>query len=293
MPWELETSTGSRYAVPVTLHPAQRHVGGNPRVRFVRGYGSETWYTVQDGIREPATIDLIGVLHTDHDDSGTQSLLDALAVAADGCTKLVHVDHDGVDVEHLALLGSLPMTVVPTGVDGTLVQVTLPLVPGATEWVVATDSGDYDSGYEPSPDPEPSAYRYFRINVTANNGRSTLNIAEFELRASVGGPTIATGGTPSASTVFGSTWSADKGFDANASTFWSATGPTGWLQYDLGAGNEASLAQYAVRGRSDANDGSPKDWTFEGSLNGSDWTTLDTVTSETGWANGELRAFTL
>lgn len=134
MPWELETSSGGRYAVPATLHPAQRHVGGEPRVRFVRGYGSDTWYTVQDGIREPATLDLIGVLHSDHDDAGTQGLVDALEAAADGCTKLVHVDFDGNDVEHVTLLGSLPMTVVPTGVDGTLVQVTLPLVPSG-EWL--------------------------------------------------------------------------------------------------------------------------------------------------------------
>lgn len=293
MPFQLVDADGVAYTLPASLQPEQLHVGGSPRVRFVRGYGSGNWFTSLDGIREPEALNIVGALHTDRDESTIQTLLDALVTAAASAVKLVHVDHDGLAVKELPLLGSLPVTTEPNGVDGTLLMVTLPLVPGGTEWSVATDSGDSGSGYDPGPDPEPTGYRYWRLNVTANNGRSTLNIAELELRAESGGASIATGGTPSASTVFGPTWSADKGFDGNASTFWSATGPTGWLQYDLGAGNEATLAQYAVRGRHDANDGSPKDWTLQGSQNGSEWTTIDTVTGETGWSNGELRVFTL
>src|SRR5690606_23776393 len=182
MPWELVDALGNRYRLPASLRPAQLHVGGSPRVRFVRGYGSGNCYSVLDGIREPEALDLVGVLQTDRDEVTIQALLEELEAAAAAAVKLVHVDHDGVPVKELALLGALPVTTEPDGVDGTLLTVTLPLVPGATEWVVATDSGDYDSGYAPGPDPDPgpTAYRHYRINVTANNGRATLNIAELE-----------------------------------------------------------------------------------------------------------------
>ena len=134
MPWELVDALGNRYRLPASLHPAQRHVGGEPRVRFVRGYGSDTWYTVQDGIREPATLDLVGVLQTDRDESTIQSLIDELEAAAASAVKLVHLDHDGQDVEYVELLGALPLTIEPDGVDGTLLTVTVPLVPASDEW---------------------------------------------------------------------------------------------------------------------------------------------------------------
>lgn len=134
MPWELVDALGNRYRLPASIQPAQRHVGGRPRVRFVRGYGSEQWFTVQDGIREPATLDLVGVLQTDRDESTIQSLIDELEAAAASAVKLVHLDHDGVDVEHLVLLGSLPITTEPDGIDGTLLTVTVPLVPTG-EWL--------------------------------------------------------------------------------------------------------------------------------------------------------------
>lgn len=133
MPWELETAAGTRYRLPASLHPAQRHVGGEPRVRFVRGYGSEQWFTVRDGIREPATLDLVGVLQTDRDESTIQSLIDELEAAAESAVKLVHLDHDGVDVEHLQLLGGLPITTEPDGIDGTNLKVVVRLVPTG-EW---------------------------------------------------------------------------------------------------------------------------------------------------------------
>jgi hypothetical protein len=135
MPWELVDALGNRYRLPASLHPAQRHVGGEPRVRFVRGYGSEQWFTVQDGIREPATLDLVGVLFTDRDETLIQELLDELTEAAMVAVALAHVTPDGTSIEHLPLLGALPVTTEPHGVDGTLLAVTLPLLPAANEWL--------------------------------------------------------------------------------------------------------------------------------------------------------------
>ena len=77
----------------------------------------------------------------------------------------------------------------------------------------------------------------------------------------------------------------------NVATF-ALFGPW-WLQYDQGSGNTIEVAEYAIRARSDANDGTPAAWTLEGSNDGVSWTVLDTVTGETGWSNGEQRAYTV
>lgn len=140
MPWELENGVGGRYRLPASLQPAQLHVGGRPRARFVRGYGSGDWYRALDGVREPEAINLTGLLATDQDAEGIQNLLDELTAAAQAAVKLVHVDHLGGDVQYLPLLGALPVTTEPDGVDGTLLTITLPLVPSSSEWTVLVGS---------------------------------------------------------------------------------------------------------------------------------------------------------
>lgn len=140
-----------------------------------------------------------------------------------------------------------------------------------------------------------SGYRFYRWNVTANNGRSTINVAEAQLRETVGGADSATGGLPYATSVFNESFPASAAFDDDAGTFWSTvTSVTAAeLWYDLGTAREISVAQYAMQARSDASDGTPKDWTFQASNDLDTWTTLDTVTGETGWSNGETRTYTV
>lgn len=139
-----------------------------------------------------------------------------------------------------------------------------------------------------------TGHRFFRLNVTANNGRSTTNVAELALRATSGGTNKATqtGGWASSTS---SGYSAAAAFDGNTSTFWATAAGVvaGTLGNDLGTGAEIALAEYAVRARHDANDGTPKTWTLEASNDLETWTVLHTVSSETGWANGETRVFTL
>lgn len=150
MPWELVDAQGNRYRLPSSVWPERLHVGGSPRVRFVRGYGSEQWFTVQDGIREPEPIDLVGVLQTDRGEVTIQALLDQLDAAAASAVKLVHLDNYGVPIRQLPLLGALPITTEPDGVDGTFLRVTVPLVPGQADW----EAPDESSG------PVPIAYEY-------------------------------------------------------------------------------------------------------------------------------------
>jgi len=138
------------------------------------------------------------------------------------------------------------------------------------------------------------AYRYFRLNITDNNGANNINIAELEVRTSVSGATVTTGGTPSASqNDFPATNGPDKAFDQNGATAWatSAGTTTGWLQYDLGDGNDVTAAEYAVQAAAGATR-APRDWTFEGSSDGSAWTVLDTQADQ-GFSASQSKAYAL
>lgn len=137
MPYEfLDDQGATLLRLPASVWLAQRHVGGSPRARFVRGYGSTDWFITRDGIREPETVTLMGVLQTDRDEAGTQALIDALVAAADSAAFLAHVDHSSNVIDALPLLGCLPVTTSPEGIDGSLVSIILPLIPGG-EWLGA------------------------------------------------------------------------------------------------------------------------------------------------------------
>lgn len=155
MPYELEDANGNRYRLPASLGPDQLHVGGQARIRFVRGYGSTRWYSVLDGVREPEALHITGVLATDRDDAQIQELLDELEEAAASAVRLYYVDHDGLDARYLPLLGALPVIVSPDGIDGSMLTITLPVVPAGVDWKIPDSGSDYDSGYTPGPGPDP------------------------------------------------------------------------------------------------------------------------------------------
>lgn len=71
---------------------------------------------------------------------------------------------------------------------------------------------------------------------------------------------------------------------------------SGWVRYDFGANNLKIITHYVLRplstnpGSNDAA-GAPKNWTFEGSNDGTNWTVLHTITNEPTWAPGEERTY--
>jgi len=71
-------------------------------------------------------------------------------------------------------------------------------------------------------------------------------------------------------------------FDGIMSTRWvtSANGP-GWIQYDYGTNNQKTVTGYTLTSASDNPQKDPKDWQFQGSNNGTSWTTLDTRSGQT------------
>jgi hypothetical protein len=84
---------------------------------------------------------------------------------------------------------------------------------------------------------------------------------------------------------------ADGAFDTSTTTFWRTSGTnTGWLKYDLDTSPTKVAMQYTVQIATTINN-APKDWTFEGSNDDSNWDVLHTVTGETGWSSSEKRTF--
>lgn len=100
-------------------------------------------------------------------------------------------------------------------------------------------------------------------------------------------------GTASASSVFAAGREAYKVFDGDGTTSWAPTSTTGWVRYDFGASNTKTITYYSLRARNDGGNivNSPKDWTFEGSNDGSTWTTIHTVTNEPAWYLNEKRIY--
>jgi len=86
-------------------------------------------------------------------------------------------------------------------------------------------------------------------------------------------------------------------FDAKPDTFWETVGSfPHWIQADFGI-QPKTIRGYTLHTGSHGKDGTdstgrmPKDWRFEGSNDGEDWTILDTRTNQTDWEPSEIRAY--
>ena len=87
------------------------------------------------------------------------------------------------------------------------------------------------------------------------------------------------GGTASADSVYEASFEADKACDDNNATGWRSSPPAAphWWKYDFGSGKAKIILRYTLLATDTI---APKAWTFAGSNNDSDWTTLDTQTGQ-------------
>lgn len=87
-----------------------------------------------------------------------------------------------------------------------------------------------------------------------------------------------------------------RAFDSAAGNgyFIGNTGGVAYISIDLGSGNSRTLKSYSVVGQAHTGESAraPKTWTMQGSNNGTTWTTIDTVASETAWTLLEERTYT-
>ncbi len=71
-----------------------------------------------------------------------------------------------------------------------------------------------------------------------------------------------------------------KAFDRDPGSKWYGyNAPTGWIQYDFGAGNAQIIKRYTIN-CADVATRDPKSWNFLGSQDGSTWTTLDSQSNQ-------------
>jgi hypothetical protein len=102
----------------------------------------------------------------------------------------------------------------------------------------------------------------------------------------------------SASSIRSTDYDAWKAFNhtvTGVSNDWMAVQntTTGWLKIDFGSGNATAVDGYTVSVCTTGGYGTacPKNWTFQGSNNDTDWTTLDTRANQTAWSDLEMRAY--
>jgi hypothetical protein len=125
-----------------------------------------------------------------------------------------------------------------------------------------------------------ASYRYYRLRVTAvGSAGQSARIVELEI----------TGGLkPSSSSIEANTsHSPGRAFDGIISSntdgeiyFASSTSIPAWLMLDLGSGNTRIATGYKIY--TTWNGGlNPSTWQFQGSNDGSSWTTLDSKTNQT------------
>jgi hypothetical protein len=117
-------------------------------------------------------------------------------------------------------------------------------------------------------------------------------------------PAMTSATTPSGKVTASSVYSLTpiwKAFDGNKSYWdgteyraWGTGSTTGWIAYEFPTAKK--ISKYVIYyGTHDAggyaNGINPKNWTFEGSNDGMNWTILDTQTDITNWTDGEEKSF--
>jgi hypothetical protein len=125
----------------------------------------------------------------------------------------------------------------------------------------------------------------FTVNMDTN---ATVNSLNNSARArDIATPQMTANNAPSpyvaaASTQGGTGFEAWRAFDrnySNSTNYWAASALTGWLSMDLGVATV--IDGYTIYGRNDTTR-NPRNWTFEGSSDNTNWTVLQTVTNAAG-----------
>ncbi|WP_329109497.1 ThuA domain-containing protein [Micromonospora sp. NBC_01699] len=78
--------------------------------------------------------------------------------------------------------------------------------------------------------------------------------------------------------------------DGSTGTKWLTRTPTGWVAAKLAA--PKAIAQYALTSANDFQGRDPKDWTLQGSTDGTSWTNLDTRSGETFSGRFQTKQYT-
>ena len=154
-------------------------------------------------------------------------------------------------------------------------------------------------------------YTYYRIYATAGNHSNYAVIGELGLYMSNCShltkliTTMTADNAPSPLVASASSWETASGANPYRAFQYNVLSPadsdawvtnstnTGWLKIDLGSGNAVIANKYTIHSQNWAGGPAraPKAWTFDGSNDDTNWTTIDTQTGQTGWAQNEQRTY--
>ncbi|HEY8903997.1 MAG TPA: LamG-like jellyroll fold domain-containing protein, partial [Chthoniobacterales bacterium] len=122
---------------------------------------------------------------------------------------------------------------------------------------------------------------YYYVVQAVNSAGASGNSPEF-YGSRIASPmaNLAFSGTATASSYASSIEVPAKAFDGDPGSKWyDSAAPTGWLKYDFGANNAQVVKRYTISS-ADVATRDPQSWTFQGSNDGSNWTTLDSESSQ-------------
>ncbi|TAG09387.1 MAG: hypothetical protein EAZ42_07145, partial [Verrucomicrobia bacterium] len=135
------------------------------------------------------------------------------------------------------------------------------------------------------------------VSISATNGGGTdTETLLLTVNAASGGSGVnrATGGSATSNNTDSPTnETVAQAFDGNVNTKWLTFSNAGWIRYTFGGGASWNITSYAVTSANDAPERDPRNWTLEGSNNGTNWTTVDTRSNETFSARLQRRVFTV
>ena len=132
-----------------------------------------------------------------------------------------------------------------------------------------------------------STYRYFRMWITARNEAAAITVGEWELYDNQNVNRALGKNATASNAEFGAAYGAVDGvIPANLTQGrWQTNVGTHpqWLQIDLGAVHTISLTSLYVDSSQITNyaDYSPRNWIFQGSLDGTTWNDILTVSGQT------------
>lgn len=138
-----------------------------------------------------------------------------------------------------------------------------------------------------------AAHRYWRLYINTGNDASNISAQNIEFHATVGGPTICTGGTGTSSSQY-SSWNVNLAF-SNTGQFATAGGAPQWVAYDLGAGVYSDVAEVLWQARTDGYPSqTPNDVQMQFSDDGVNWTNWGTdYAFGSSWSIGEVMTFAI
>ena len=200
-----------------------------------------------------------------------------IAVVRSGTTLTSYVD--GVSIGDTTDSG-------PTAITGATYDLYIGVNPtGTQDWngymrnIRISDSARYTADFTPSTTAFSDDANTKLLILGSDGVPNSLSVVTDMTSNSDPSPQVA-----SADGEYSAAYAAYKAFNGNfTSDNWDYSGGSypHWLKIDLGSGNEKIITAYSLT-EAGSTTYSPTAWTFDGSNNDSDWTTLDTVSAFSG-----------